>query len=562
MRREVDEVIDTDVLVIGSGGAGCWASISALEEVPDVTVVSKGLFSKSGSTIMSTGAVNIGIGHADPHDSPREHFVDTIVGGDYLNNQELVKVLTEEIIDRLVDIESFGFLYDRTEGGKLALEKTGGSRYPRTTMLGDWTGSAVMRVLSLEAVRRGANVLEEVAVTNLVKSDGRIVGALGLDLKNMNFIAFRASAVVLACGGAGQIYKCTSNPIHNTGDGYAMAYRAGAELIDMEMIQFHPTGLAYPEGKRGTLVTELCRSLGARLFNKLNERFMFRYDPAGELACRDVVARGIWREVKEGRGTPHGGAWLDCSYIPEEKRYKLRETYLKIREMTGLDMWKQRIEVLPTCHFFMGGVRINARAETTLPGLFACGEVTGGVHGANRLGANAIVEIFVFGYRAGKSAAAYAKSRGPPEFNWSSVAAERQRILRLFGEGSSPAPIRRKLQEVMWEYAGVERSEESLKKAEAAILRLMREADSVKVPDGVKSYRLDLLQAIELFNMLDTALMVVRSALYRRESRGAHYRADYPSRDDENWLYHTLVKQGLRGPMVSRIPVEIVDLKP
>ena len=554
------DVIDTDVLIIGSGGAGCWAAIAADEVGVDITIVSKGLFTKDGSTTMATGAVNIAIGHADPRDTPRQHFIDTIEGGDYLNDQQLARLICEEIFPRLIDVETFGMLYARRDEGKLLLSRVGGHTYPRTTVLGDWTGSYLMRVLGREVMRRNVRILEDFVVTSLLESDGKIVGAVGFDMQSSECVVIRATSTVLACGGAGQIFEVTSNPAHITGDGYAMAYRIGAELIDLEETQFHPTGLAYPIGKRGTLVTELCRGLGAKLFNIINERFMFKYDSRGELAERDVVARGNYREIMEGRGTPHGGVCLDCTYIPEEKRPILRETYIKIKMLVGVDMWEEPIEVVPTAHFFMGGLHINSHTETNVPRLFACGEVVGGTHGSNRLGANAKNELFVFGYRAGKFAAEHSRRAVKLGVNWDHVKEEESRIHGLFRNGTPPTELKKSLKNIMSENVGVGRSEEGLKRAIYLVEGLReREVPRMGVSEDGRKYRSDLVNALEIYNMLDVAELVARSALFRTESRGAHYRIDYPKRDDENWRFHTGVKLDKKKMTISKTPIKTIE---
>ncbi|MEM0083120.1 MAG: FAD-binding protein, partial [Candidatus Nezhaarchaeales archaeon] len=411
LREFADDVIETDVLVVGAGAAGLLAGIKADDMNVDVVICSKGLFRKSGATVMSTGGMEVAIGHGDPTDNPDVHFVDTVVGGEYINDQRLVEVLTREAVERLVDLERMGIVFERQEDGKLFQFAPGGA-HARVVILGDLAGSHYMVALNREVMKRNIRIFEEVMITNLLTSNGAISGAIGLDIKRGELLVFKSKAVVLATGGAGQIYRYTSNPVQATGDGRAMAYRVGAELIDMEMVQFHPTGLAYPPERRGTLVTEAVRMIGAYLLNNRGERFMKRYDPQRmELAKRDVVARAIYTEVREGRGTEWGGVYLDASHIPEDViERRLGVTRRKILFLTGMDIAKEPIHVYPTCHYFMGGVRAEPDCSTKIPGLFVAGEEMGGVHGANRLGGNSITTLIVFGWRAGISAAQYAKN--------------------------------------------------------------------------------------------------------------------------------------------------------
>jgi fumarate reductase (CoM/CoB) subunit A len=561
-----DDVVETDVLVVGAGAAGLLAGIKADDMNVDVAICSKGLFRKSGATVMSTGGMEVAIGHGDPTDNPEVHFIDTVIGGEFINDQRLVDVLTREAVERLVDLERMGIVFERQEDGKLFQFAPGGA-HARVVILGDLAGSHYMVALNREVMRRSIRVFEEVMITNLLTSNGAVSGAVGLDIKRGELLVFKAKAVVLATGGAGQVYKYTSNPVQSTGDGRAMAYRAGAELIDMEMVQFHPTGLAYPPERRGTLVTEAVRMVGAYLLNTRGERFMKRYEPKRmELAKRDVVARAIYTEVKEGRGTEWGGVYLDATHIPEDViERRLGVTRRKILHLTGLDLAKEPIHVYPTCHYFMGGVRAEPDCSTKVPGLFVAGEEMGGVHGANRLGGNSITALIVFGWRAGTSAAKYAKSNDFRSLNPDDVAKERERVFGFFGKKDFvlPSSIKRRLQEVMWENVGLVRTEDSIKRALDAIEKMKRfELPKVGVPDGSRRYRTDWIEAVELENLLTVAEMVSRAALFRKESRGAHIRDDYPQRDDSRWLVHTVIKN-IDGEMrVWAEPVEIVKLKP
>ncbi|MDI9619464.1 MAG: FAD-binding protein [Candidatus Nezhaarchaeota archaeon] len=561
-----DDVVETDVLVAGAGAAGLLAGIKADDLNVDVAICSKGLFRKSGATVMSTGGMEVAVGHGDPTDNPDVHFKDTVVGGEYINDQRLVEVLTKEAVERLVDLERMGIVFERQEDGKLFQFAPGGA-HARVVILGDLAGSHYMVALNREVMKRNIRMFEEVMITNLLMSGGAVSGAVGLDIKRGELIAFKAKAVVLATGGAGQIYRYTSNPVQNTGDGRAMAYRVGAELIDMEMVQFHPTGLAYPPERRGTLVTEAVRMVGAYLLNNKGERFMSRYDPQRmELSKRDVVARAICTEVREGRGTEWGGVYLDASHIPEDViERRLGVTRRKIMFLTGLDLAKEPIHVYPTCHYFMGGVRAEPDCSTKVPGLFVAGEEMGGVHGANRLGGNSITTLIVFGWRAGISAAKYAKAANSKPLNPRDVAMERERIFGFLGRRDfiHPSKVRRELQETMWNNVGIVRTEDSINGALRVVERMKAlELPKVGVPDGSRRYRMDWVEAIEFENLLTISEMVSRAALFRKESRGAHTRDDYPRKDNGNWLVHTVVKN-VEGQMrIWSEPVELIKLKP
>ncbi|MEM1872588.1 MAG: FAD-binding protein, partial [Candidatus Nezhaarchaeales archaeon] len=495
LREFADDVIETDVLVVGAGAAGLLAGIKADDMNVDVVICSKGLFRKSGATVMSTGGMEVAIGHGDPTDNPDVHFVDTVVGGEYINDQRLVEVLTREAVERLVDLERMGIVFERQEDGKLFQFAPGGA-HARVVILGDLAGSHYMVALNREVMKRNIRIFEEVMITNLLTSNGAISGAIGLDIKRGELLVFKSKAVVLATGGAGQIYRYTSNPVQATGDGRAMAYRVGAELIDMEMVQFHPTGLAYPPERRGTLVTEAVRMIGAYLLNNRGERFMKRYDPQRmELAKRDVVARAIYTEVREGRGTEWGGVYLDASHIPEDViERRLGVTRRKILFLTGMDIAKEPIHVYPTCHYFMGGVRAEPDCSTKIPGLFVAGEEMGGVHGANRLGGNSITTLIVFGWRAGISAAQYAKNIDYRPINPNDVVKERERVFGFLGRKDfiHPMSVRRRLQEVMWDNVGIVRTESSMKSALDIIERMkVQDIPRVGVPDGSRRYRMD-----------------------------------------------------------------------
>lgn len=535
MEREIHH---TDVLVIGSGGAGCRAAIEASKQGLDVTIISKGLSFKSGCTTLAEGGYNAAFGYVDEEDSTEAHFKDTLKGGAYLNDTKLVKILVEEAPERLEELESYGAMFDRQESGKLNQRPFGGQTFRRTCFQGDRTGHEMMTALKEEVIRRGIKTIEEMIITKLLTDDedGSIRGACGLSLKTSDFLIFQARSTVLATGGAGWMYPVTSNAMQKTGDGYALAYQVGADLLDMEQVQFHPTGMLYPESRRGVLITEAVRGEGGRLFNSKGERFMKKYDPRGELATRDVVARAIYQEIIEGRGTKRGGVYLDVTHLPREVIEEKLETMLQQFLDIGIDIREEPMEVAPTAHHFMGGARINEHGETTVKNLFAAGEVAGGVHGANRLGGNALADTQVFGRRAGEAAAKNALLKKDEKYEdviMEQATAEQDRIQSLFKDGEYyPFEIRKELQEVMWKNVAIIRNREGLKTAIARIKELKEMLARVKVP-SVDVYNKDLQDALEAEKLLEVALLTAESALIREESRGAHFREDYPETRDE-----------------------------
>ncbi len=522
------ETYQADVLVIGSGGAGSRAAIEAKKHGLDVIIVSKGLSFKSGCTTLAEGGYNAAFAYVDDADSTQVHLEDTLKGGGYLNDPELARILVEEAPERLTELESYGALFDRQESGKLNQRPFGGQTYRRTCFQGDRTGHEMMTALKEEIIRQDIQTVDEVMVTTLLQdAEGRIGGACGISLSNTKFLVFLAKSTIVTTGGAGWIYPVTSNALQKTGDGYAMAWNAGADLLDMEQVQFHPTGMLYPDSRRGVLVTEAVRGEGGRLINSQGERFMTNYDPRGELATRDVVARAIYNEIMEGRGTPNGGVYLDVTHLPPEVIEEKLETMLLQFQDVGVDIRKEPMEVAPTAHHFMGGARINPQCETNIPNLYAAGEASGGVHGANRLGGNALAETQVFGRRAGEAAAKNV-FKSNFELQHASLDREEERIGKLFKDGDyHPFQLKKDLQEVMWNNVAIIRREESLKSALKDITAIKDKMERMIVPDN-SGYNQHLLDALELENMVLIAELVTKSALIREESRGAHYRADYP----------------------------------
>ena len=526
---------DVDVLVIGAGGAGLRAAIDASAQGARVGVVCKSLLGKA-HTVMAEGGVAAALAHVDPRDSWKVHFKDTMLGGKMLNNWRMAQLHAQEAPDRVRELEHWGAVFDRTEDGRILQRNFGGHSSPRLAHVGDRTGLEMIRTLQDHGVHQDLEVYMECTVTKLLTQDRRVVGAFAYWRETGRFVTFRAKAVVLATGGVGKAYKITSNSWEYTGDGHALAMDAGAELIDMEFVQFHPTGMVWPPGVQGLLVTEAVRGEGGLLRNATGERFMERYDPKRmELSTRDMVARAIYTEVKEGRGSPHGGAFLDISHKPAEVvKKKLPSMYHQFMEFANIDITKGPMEVGPTVHYVMGGVRVDAdTGAATVPGLFAAGESSGGMHGANRLGGNSLSDLLVFGRRAGAGAAAYAaKATAQAPLDPAQVAAAERELLAPFERSSGPDPysVHRRLQDTMQSLVGIYRTEQDLKRGVEAIRQLRAETRTVRV-EGSRAFNPGWHLARDLDNMLLVSEAIARCALQRKESRGAHARLDYPNLD-------------------------------
>lgn len=558
-------LLHTDVLVLGNGGAGLRAAIEARRFGAEVTIAARTILGKAHTT-MAEGGLNAALGNTDPGDSYESHFSDTVREGAFLNDQRLVETLVKEAPHRVRDLEGFGALFDRLPDGRLAQRPFGGQSHPRTCHLGDETGHEIVMALVEEVRRQGIRHLDEILVTRLLAHEGRCVGAVGVEMRSGDPITLLAKATVLCLGGAGRIFKVTSNPEEANGDGYSMAYAIGAELMDMEQVQFHPTGMVSPESARGVLVTEAARSEGGILLNSKGERFMACYDPERmELAPRDVVARAIDAEVKGGRGTASGGAYLDLTHIsPERIEASLPRMRKQFLTFAKLDIARERLEVAPTQHHFMGGVKVRPEdcGSTTVEGLYIAGECMAGVHGGNRLGGNALAETQVFGARAGQYAAEMAKASGVPEAPEAQIEEEASKLSALFRSGTRPQTIRRRLQEMMWQKAGIIRDAKGLGEAMAELQELRSMAAGVGVA-GNRGYNLEWFDAISLPGILMTAECVLRSAILRRESRGAHFRSDHPSRDDARWLVNITLFRGEDGAMLSyTTPVQMTKMRP
>ena len=522
------KTISTDVLIIGSGGAGSRAAIEVDDADLKATIVSKGLSFRSGCTGMAEGGYNAVFKTVDKEDSIDAHIHDTLKGGSYLNDEKLVEILVNESPKRLIDLENYGALFDRQESGEIDQRPFGGQTYRRTCYQGDRTGAELLNALKEEIIKRDIECIEEVMVTSLVTDNDQVIGATGLDLKDSSLIYFQAKSVILASGGAGQLYPVTSNTFQKNGDGFAMAYRAGANLVDMEQIQFHPTGMVAPESKKGVLVTEAVRAEGGRLINSEGERFMKKYAPEKmELATRDVVARSIYREIQEGRGSPNGGVYLDISHLHDDYIIEKLETMVLQFDNVGIDIKNEPIEVAPTAHHFMGGLKINTDASTNLKNLFGAGEVCGGVHGANRLGGNALADTQVFGKIAGESASKAAKDI-ELKTNDEQVKEEASRIESLIKEGSiKPRKFKENIKKLMWDKVSIVREEKTLNEALKELLDMKKELENLDVGNNTQ-YNADLVTALEVINMVEICILTVKSAILRRESRGAHYRSDFP----------------------------------
>ena len=527
------KTISADVLIIGSGGAGSRAAIEVDDAGLKPIIVSKGLSFRSGCTGMAEGGYNAVFKAVDRDDSIEAHFNDTLKGGSYLNDKKLVEILVNESPKRLIDLENYGALFDRQESGEIDQRPFGGQTYRRTCYQGDRTGAELLNALKEEIIRRDIECIEEVMITSLVTDGDEVIGATGLNLKDSSLIYFKSKATILASGGAGQLYPVTSNTFQKNGDGFAISYRAGANLVDMEQVQFHPTGMVAPESKKGVLVTEAVRAEGGKLINNNGERFMSKYAPEKmELATRDVVARSIYQEIIEGRGTENGGVYLDISHLDDDYIDEKLETMVLQFENVGVDIKHGPIEVAPTAHHFMGGLKINTDGSSSLKNLFGAGVVCGGVHGANRLGGNALADTQVFGKISGESASKAAEN-SQLKSNEDQVKEEASRIESIIKKGTiKPQEFKNNIKSLMWEKVAIVRDEKTLNEALKELLEMQKELENLDVKDK-KQYNTDLMTALEVINMVEICILVVKSAIIRRESRGAHFRSDFPETLDE-----------------------------
>ena len=528
------ETREHDVLIIGAGGAGLRAALEALAQGASVGVVCKSLLGKA-HTVMAEGGIAAAMANVDAADNWKAHFRDTMRGGKLLNNWRMAQLHAQEAPDRVRELEQWGALFDRTDDGNILQRAFGGHTFKRLCHVGDRTGLEMIRTLQDRGVQQGIDVYMECTVTRILTDGGRVTGAFAYWRETGRFIVFKAKSIVIATGGIGKAWRITSNSWEYTGDGMALAYEAGAELMDMEFVQFHPTGMVWPPGVQGILVTEAVRGEGGILRNKAGERFMEKYDSKRmELSTRDVVARSIYMEVKEGRGTEHGGAYLDISHKPAEYvKKKLPSMYHQFKELADVDITKGPMEVGPTCHYMMGGIRVDAEtAQSTLPGLFAAGEAAAGLHGSNRLGGNSLSDLLVFGRRAGLAAAEHAKRASTPSIDNAQIDQAEKELLAPFSNRGTESPyaVHRDLQEVMQNLVGIFRTQEDLKKALAELEKLKTRAAKASV-EGSRLFNPGWHLSYDLKAMLVVSEAVTLSALARTESRGAHSRIDYPNVD-------------------------------
>jgi len=561
------ETHEHDVLIIGAGGAGLRAAVEVSAQGLSVGVVSKSLLGKA-HTVMAEGGIAAAMANVDAKDSWQTHFCDTMKGGKFLNNWRMAQLHAQEAPDRIRELEEWGALFDRTPEGEILQRAFGGHTWKRLCHVGDRTGLEMIRTLQDKGVHSGINIYMELTIFRLLKDGDKIAGAIGYWRQTGEFVVFKTKAIVLATGGAGKAYQITSNSWECTGDGHALAYEAGAELIDMEFFQFHPTGMVWPPGVKGLLVTEGVRGEGGLLANNKGERFMKRYDPKMmELSTRDMVARSIYTEVKEGRGSPHGGVFLDISHLPAERvKKKLPSMYHQFKELADVDITREPMEVGPTAHYIMGGVRVDAETGlSTLPGLFACGEVAGGMHGANRLGGNSLSDLLVFGRRAGAGAVEYArKLNSSPTLDTGEVekAAKDMEAPFLRSSGENPYKIHRELQESMQSLIGIFRTEEDLKKGIGKSEELKHRTEKVAAT-GDRAYNPGWHLVGDLKSLLIVSDAVARAALTRKESRGAHSRLDYPNLDEKLGKLNVAVaeKNGAMNISTSPVPETPEELK-
>jgi succinate dehydrogenase / fumarate reductase flavoprotein subunit len=583
------QTFEHDVLIVGAGGAGLRAAIEASAAGVKVGVITKSLLGKA-HTVMAEGGIAAAMGNVDDRDNWRVHFSDTMRGGQYLNNPRMAELHAKEAPDRVRELEAWGAVFDRTQDGRILQRNFGGHKYPRLAHVGDRTGLEMIRTLQDHGIHQGIDVHMECTVITLLKSGGRIAGAFCYERERGRYKLFRAKAVVLATGGIGRAFKITSNSWEYTGDGHSLAYHAGATLMDMEFVQFHPTGMIWPPSVRGLLVTEGVRGEGGILVNNQGKRFMFDDIPANyktqtadnpeegwrytqgdknsrrppELLTRDHVARCIMREVREGRGSPHGGVFLDISWIKEKLpnaaehiKKKLPSMYHQFKQLGDIDITKEAMEIGPTTHYMMGGVRVDGDTQMSeVPGLFAAGECGAGLHGANRLGGNSLSDLVVFGQRAGEYAAKFAKKNSAADIDMAQVDATAREALEPFERtGESPYQVQHDLQDMMQEKVGIVRLEKEMEQALDGILKLRERARHVAV-SGNREYNPGWHTALDLPNLLTVAEAVTRAALLRKESRGAHFRDDYPAKDETYGSFNLIVREGKDGEMtVTREPL-------
>jgi len=585
------ETFEYDVLVIGAGGAGLRAAIEASSAGVTVGLVCKSLLGKA-HTVMAEGGMAAAMGNVDDRDNWKVHFADTMRGGQYVNNWRMAELHAKEAPSRVQELEKWGAVFDRTKEGKISQRNFGGHRYPRLAHVGDRTGLEMIRTLQDHGIHQGITVHMEWTIVTLLKDGNRIAGAFGYDRERGRFKIFKAKAVVVASGGLGRAFKITSNSWEGTGDGHSLAYHAGAELLDMEFIQFHPTGMIWPPSVQGILVTESVRGEGGVLRNKEGKRFMFDDIPDNyknqtstdpeegwrytqndknarrppELLTRDHVARCINREVKAGRGSPHGGVFLDISWIKEKLpnaeehiKRKLPSMYHQFMQLANLDITKEPMEVGPTTHYAMGGVRVNGDTQmSSVPGLFAAGECAAGLHGANRLGGNSLSDLLVFGKRAGEYAAKFAKENPAVSLNEAQIEEAARQALEPYERGAQGGPaaegpyvIQYELQNMMQNLVGIVRNESEMSQALDKLSGLWERAGKTAV-HGHREYNPGWHTALDLKHLLTISEAITRSALNRKESRGGHFREDFPDKSAEDAKMNIVISKAPDGSMQLR----------